>query len=136
MPCRNVSQIRKTCTHSQFEWFCYRHGSEKTSMASLGNTLAKESIHTKNVTERSKRLEPKKNKKNTQKYLLALLAGGRLYTDLSPLIHLAACWTKSCDFQLPKTILPGDHPTRRPSYQVLPLRAGECLQILSDAIAE
>lgn len=62
------------------------------------------------------------------------MAGGRLHTDLSPLIHLAACWTKSCDFQLPCG--KQNHPTRRPSYQVLPLRAGECLQILSDAIAE
>ena len=92
--------------------FAIATGPKRLQLASLGNTLAKESIHTKNVTERSKRLEPKKNilKKNTQKYLLALLAGGRLYTDLSPLIHLAECWTKSCDFQLPCG--KQDHPTR------------------------
>jgi hypothetical protein len=40
--------------------FAIATGPKRLQLASLGNTLAKESIHTKNVTERSKRLEPKK----------------------------------------------------------------------------
>jgi hypothetical protein len=131
MPCRNVSQIRKTCTHSQFKWFCYRHGSEKTSIGISWKHACKgeythQKCHWKIQTSRTK----KKVKKHPK--ISPRSAGRRSPVHWPKPAHpLGSMLDQKLRLSIAK-----DHPTRRPSYQVLPLRAGECLQILSDAIAE